>query len=199
MTAVFPSAYFPCISYLKAYLAHEKRSIELFEHYPKQTLRNRCDIATSNGKLRLSIPIKKPFGSKSLMKDILIDQDAQWQKEHWRSIRTAYAGAPYFEEYAHDIEALINTKHRHLISLNTSILEFIYKVLDITYIQEETSEYHTSAIHDFRAYDFGKQTTSPSYIQVFNESHGFIEDLSILDLLFNEGPFIRNWILAEES
>ncbi|MCH1480199.1 MAG: WbqC family protein, partial [Crocinitomicaceae bacterium] len=108
MTAVFPSAYFPCISYLKAYLAHEKRSIELFEHYPKQTLRNRCDIATSNGKLRLSIPIKKPFGSKSLMKDILIDQDAQWQKEHWRSIRTAYAGAPYFEEYAHDIEALIN-------------------------------------------------------------------------------------------
>jgi hypothetical protein len=184
---------------LKAYLAHEKRSIELFEHYPKQTLRNRCDIATSNGKLRLSIPIKKPFGSKSLMKDILIDQDAQWQKEHWRSIRTAYAGAPYFEEYAHDIEALINTKHRHLISLNTSILEFIYKVLDITYIQEETSEYHTSAIHDFRAYDFGKQTTIPSYIQVFNESHGFIEDLSILDLLFNEGPFIRNWILAEES
>ena len=100
---------------------------------------------------------------------------------------------------SHDIEALINTKHRHLISLNTSILEFIYKVLDITYIQEETSEYHTSAIHDFRAYDFGKQTTSPSYIQVFNESHGFIEDLSILDLLFNEGPFIRNWLLAEEK
>ena len=87
MTAVFPSAYFPCISYLKAYLAHENSSIELFEHYPKQTLRNRCDIATSNGKLRLSIPIKKPYGSKSLMKDILIDQDAPWQKEHWRSIQ----------------------------------------------------------------------------------------------------------------
>ena len=199
MTAVFPSAYFPCISYLKAYLAHEKRSIELFEHYPKQTLRNRCDIATSNGKLRLSIPIKKPFGSKSLMKDILIDQNAQWQKEHWRSIRTAYAGAPYFEEYAHDIKALINTEHRHLISLNASILEFIYQVLDLTYIQEETSEYLTSAIHDFRHYDFGKQKTSPNYIQVFNESQGFIEDLSILDLLFNEGPFIRNWLLAEEK
>ena len=196
MTAVFPSAYFPCISYLKAYLVHEKRSIELFEHYPKQTLRNRCDIATSNGKLRLSIPIKKPFGSKSLMKDILIDQNAQWQKEHWRSIRTAYAGAPYFEEYANDIEALINTEHRHLISLNASILEFIYQVLDLTYVKEETSEYLTSTIHDFRAYDFGKQKTSPGYIQVFNESHGFIKDLSILDLLFNEGPFIRNWILA---
>ena len=196
MTAVFPSAYFPCISYLKAYLAHEKPSIELFEHYPKQTLRNRCDIATSNGKLRLSIPIKKPFGSKSLMKDILIDQNAQWQKEHWRSIRTAYAGAPYFEEYANDIEALINTEHRHLISLNASILEFIYQVLDLTYIKEETSEYLNSAIQDFRAHDFGKQITSPGYIQVFNESHGFIKDLSILDLLFNEGPFIRNWILA---
>ena len=199
MTAVFPSAYFPCISYLKAYLAHENSSIELFEHYPKQTLRNRCDIATSNGKLRLSIPIKKPFGSKSLMKDILIDQDAQWQKEHWRSIRTAYAGAPYFEEYAYNIEALINTEHRHLISLNASILEFIYQVLDLTYIKEETSEYLNSAIQDFRAHDFGKQSTSPGYIQVFNESQGFIEDLSILDLLFNEGPFIRNWILAEES
>ena len=199
MTAVFPSAYFPCISYLKAYLAHEKRSIELFEHYPKQTLRNRCDIATSNGKLRLSIPIKKPFGSKSLMKDILIDQNAQWQKEHWRSIRTAYAGAPYFEEYAHDIKALINTEHRHLISLNASILEFIYQVLDLTYIKEETSEYLNSAIQDFRAHDFGKQSTSPGYIQVFNESQGFIEDLSILDLLFNEGPFIRNWLLAEEK
>ena len=94
------------------------------------------------------------------------------------------------------LKALINTDQSHLIALNASILEFIYQVLDLTYIKEETSEYLTSAIHDFRAYDFGKQITSPGYIQVFNESQGFIEDLSILDLLFNEGPFIRNWILA---
>ena len=195
MIAVFPSAYFPSISYLKSYIAHENHAIELFEHYPKQTIRNRCDIATSNGKLRLSIPVKKPFGSKSLTKDIRIDHESAWQNEHWRGIRTAYAGAPYFEEYAHEIKDLIYTKHTHLATLNTSILEFFYKVLDLPFTAKSTKDYQKEHIQDFRDFAFGQQVIQKKYTQVFYESHGYIQDLSILDLLFNEGPFIRNWVL----
>ena len=194
MTALFPSAYFPSISYLKSFYSEEKVAIELFETYPKQTLRNRCEIATSNGKLRLSVPIKRVNGSKTLTRDIRIDNATSWKKEHWRSIQTAYASAPYFEEYDKEIHHLINSENERLIDLNNSILEFLYKVLDQSYSRTETTAFKALADKDFRNADFEKYS-GQKYTQVFAEEHGFIANLSILDLLFNEGPFIRNWIL----
>tara|TARA_B100000674_G_C37893298_1_gene940056 strand:- start:491 stop:1078 length:588 start_codon:yes stop_codon:yes gene_type:complete len=195
MTAVFPSAYFPSIGYLKTYFSHKDRCIEVYESFPKQTYRNRCDISTSMGKLRLSIPLKKPQGSKTMTKDILLDGSAMWQKEHWRSIRTAYAAAPYFEQYDKEIHQLIHTKHNHLIDLNFEILEFIHEVVDRPFDRQETDRYNTDGIMDLRNETFDAQETPP-YFQVFSEENGFIPHLSILDLLFNEGPFIRNWILS---
>ena len=195
MTAVFPSAYFPSIGYLKTYFSHQDRCIEVHESFPKQTYRNRCDISTSMGKLRLSIPLKKPQGSKTMTKDVLLDGSAMWQKEHWRSIRTAYAAAPYFEQYDKEIHKLIHTKHNHLIDLNFEILEFIHEVVDRPFDRQETDRYNTDGIMDLRNETFDAQETPP-YFQVFSEENGFIPHLSILDLLFNEGPFIRNWILS---
>ena len=195
MTAVFPSAYFPSIGYLKAYFSHEDRSIEIYESFPKQTYRNRCDIATSAGKLRLSIPLKKPEGSKTKTKDVLLDGSAAWQKEHWRSIRTAYASAPYFEQYDKEVHQLIHTDSKYLMDLNSGILEFIHGVVDLPFERQETASYNADGIIDLRNETFDSVET-PAYFQVFSEENGFIPHLSILDLLFNEGPFIRNWILS---
>ena len=195
MTAVFPSAYFPSIGYLKAYFSHEERSIEIYESFPKQTYRNRCDIATSAGKLRLSIPLKKPEGSKTKTKDVLLDGSAAWQKEHWRSIRTAYASAPYFEQYDKEVHQLIHTDSKYLMDLNSGILEFIHGVIDLPFERQETAIYNADGIIDLRHETFDSIET-PAYLQVFSEENGFIPNLSMLDLLFNEGPFIRNWILS---
>ena len=195
MTAVFPSAYFPSIGYLKAYFSYEDRCIEVYESFPKQTYRNRCDIATSAGKLRLSIPLKKPEGSKTKTKDVLIDGSAAWQKEHWRSIRTAYASAPYFEQYDKEVHQLIHTDSKYLMDLNSSILGFIHQVVDLPFERQETASYNADGIIDLRNETFDSVKT-PAYFQVFSEENGFIPYLSILDLLFNEGPFIRNWILS---
>ena len=195
MTAVFPSAYFPSIGYLKAYFSYEDRCIEVYESFPKQTYRNRCDIATSAGKLRLSIPLKKPEGSKTKTKDVLLDGSAAWQKEHWRSIRTAYASAPYFEQYDKEVHQLIHTDSKYLMDLNSGILEFIHGVVDLPFEKQETASYNTDDIIDLRNETFDSVET-PAYFQVFSEENGFIPHLSILDLLFNEGPFIRNWILS---
>ena len=195
MTAVFPSAYFPSIGYLKAYFSYEDRSVEINESFPKQTYRNRCDIATSMGKLRLSIPLKKPEGSKTKTKDVLLDGSAAWQKEHWRSIKTAYASAPYFEQYDKEVHQLIHTESKYLIELNSGILEFIHGVVDLPFEKQETASYNTDDIIDLRHETFDSIET-PAYLQVFSEENGFIPNLSMLDLLFNEGPFIRNWILS---
>ena len=195
MTPVFPSAYFPNIAYLKRYFSFDAVAIEVFETFPKQTLRNRCDITTSMGRIRLSIPVKKPKGSKTLTKDICIDTSAPWKKEHWRGIQTAYAAAPYFEEYAQEVYALIHCEHKYLTDLNGSILNFIHTVVDIPAHFSNALEYAEKGSHDYRDQDFGKLENSKEYLQVFTEAHGFVPNLSILDLLFNEGPFMRNWIL----
>ena len=160
-----------------------------------RTYRNRCDIATSAGKLRLSIPLKKPEGSKTKTKDVLLDGSAAWQKEHWRSIRTAYASAPYFEQYDKEVHQLIHTDSKYLMDLNSGILEFIHGVIDLPFERQETAIYNADGIIDLRHEKFDS-IEIPDYFQVFSEENGFIPHLSILDLLFNEGPFIRNWILS---
>ena len=93
------------------------------------------------------------------------------------------------------IHQLIHTKHNHLIDLNFEILEFIHEVVDRPFDRQETDRYNTGGIMDLRNETFDAQETPP-YFQVFSEENGFIPHLSILDLLFNEGPFIRNWILS---
>jgi hypothetical protein len=194
MTAVFPSAYFPSIGYLNAYFSYKDSCIEVHESFPKQTYRNRCDIATSMGRLRLSIPLKKPQGSKTKTKDVLLDATSAWQKEHWRSIRTAYASAPYYDQYDKEIHDLIHMKGKYLIDLNSAILALIHDVLDTPFVRQETAHYSSNGIVDLRNEAFQSVDTK-SYFQVFSEENGFTPNLSILDLLFNEGPFIRNWIL----
>ena len=117
---VFTTAYFPSIAYLKAYFSEPDCQIEIHETYLKQTIRNRCEILSSNGIQRMTVPVIRVHGSKTKTKDIEIEM-GKWQNDHWRAIQSAYAAAPYFEDYAEDIHHIIYKSPKHLIALNERI------------------------------------------------------------------------------
>ncbi len=197
VSGLFPTAYFPSICYLQSYFRHTKCTIEAFESFPKQTQRNRCEIFTSNGLLRLSVPVNRIDGSKTLTRDIDIDFSKKWQNEHWRAIQSAYAAAPYFEYYQAHVKDIIYNSPTKLIELNLEILKFVFNILDENVDTKFSSSYAREYDLDFRNIDFMERTEINSYQQVFSYDQAFINNLSFLDLLFNEGPFMRNWILKK--
>ena len=198
INTVFPTAYFPSIEYLKAYFSEPGSHIEIHETYPKQTIRNRCEILSSNGIQRMTVPVIRVHGSKTKTKDIEIEM-GKWQNDHWRAIQSAYAAAPYFEDYAEDIHHIIYKSPKHLIALNENILEFICGILDMPFKAKHTTTYAIAQHNDSRNTDFMTRTNMKKYQQVFGYDREFTPNLSVIDLLFNEGPFIRKWILNQKS
>jgi len=191
------TSYFPPVSWMLMAYKYQKVYIELHETYPKQTFRNRCIIASSSGKLSLSVPVIRINGNHTKTNDIHIDNSRNWQQLHWRSIETVYNKSPYYLYYRDQFELLFNRKKELLVELNHEIIEILLKILrinstDINYTTDY--ELNSSAIdlrNSFSPKDFPYQKlthTLPRYIQVFEENTGFIPDLSILDLLFNLGP-----------
>lgn len=194
INTVFTTAYFPSIEYLKAYFSEPVSHIEINETYTKQTIRNRCEILSSNGIQRMTVPVVRVDGSKTKTKDIQIEM-GKWKNDHWRAIQSSYAAAPYFEDYAQEIHNIIYKSPKHLIELNENILEFIHRILDMPFKANHTTTYSIVQHNDFRNTDFMNRTNMKEYQQVFGYDREFTPNLSVIDLLFNEGPFIRKWIL----
>lgn len=171
--------------------------IEIFDHYSKQTYRNRCSIMGANGKITLSIPVIKEHGGKMLLKDVRIDNTSGWNKNHWRSIYSAYASAPFFEFIADSFESFYKKKYLFLIDLN---MEMLIKTLEFLQWEKaiHKTEYfeHKTKLIDCRECIHPKRSfyhkefilLDYPYQQVFSERHGFMADITIMDLLFNEGP-----------
>ena len=196
---IFPTAYFPSINYLKALFGCEQPLIEIHENYLKQTIRNRSEILTSNGILTLSIPVLHNSGGKQLTKDVRIDYSKNWQIDHWRAIQSAYASAPYFEDYFEEIKLIINVKSKFLLEKNEQILEFIESILEVNANYSYTSKFENQIINNKNVFLDRDLIQTKSYQQVFSYNKAFIPNLSILDLIFNEGPFCRNWILTSKD
>jgi hypothetical protein len=197
---LLPIAYFPSIHYLKVYFSYPNSVLEIHENFIKQSIRNRCEILTGNGILRLSIPLIHSKGIKIKTKEILIDYENNWQLNHWRAIKSAYAASPYFEDYEYDIRKLIFTKDIFLIDKNKRILEFLFSLLELDKTILYSTKFNDNIDLDFRKTDFLNHTYDvKNYQQVFSYKNNFISNLSILDLLMNEGPFIRNWILSNRN
>lgn len=172
-------------------------NIEIFETYPKQTFRNRCNIASSTGNLSLSVPVKRINGNHTITADILIDNSKPWQQIHWRSIVSAYNKSPYFLFYRDLFEPVYKTKQERLIDLNQSLLDIVLKLLKVNNLKINFNDNYVVATEclDFRNAISPKlkqiqknQNYFPRYMQVFEDIHGFIPELSIIDLLFNLGP-----------
>lgn len=171
--------------------------IEIHETYPKQTYRNRCKIATSAGALNLTIPVNRINGNHTKTYEIQIDYSQNWQLLHWRTIVTAYSKSPYFLFYRDYFEPLFSLKNDTLLEFNARVLTATIKALQSIDLQIcNTIKYRVGDdFLDLRNEFHPKDKTNksltfelPRYIQTFEENHGFIPDLSILDLIFNLGP-----------
>jgi hypothetical protein len=205
--ALVSTAYFGPVQYFSKFLVHKTRVIEICDHYSKQTYRNRCNIYGANGILTLSIPVLKGHGHKTKVKDIKIDGSKKWQKLHWKGIQSAYSHSPFFEFYMDEIQSLVMNSHQYLLDLNTEILRVMLSHLDIDTefsLTSEFAEYPGDTAMDYRDLIHPKAELSEDphfkvipYQQVFGEKHGFLPNLSILDLLFNEGPNSR--MIIEKS
>lgn len=185
------SAYLAPVSYYRALACGADAQVEQYDHYHKQTYRNRCRIMTGNGVMELSVPVVKS-GNKVAVKDLRIAYVESWQQVHWRAIASAYNSSPFFEYYRDDFEPFFTKKTEFLIDFNMGLMEVVNQLVGIKTPISLTSEYVPSPLDrvDLRE-NFSPKSPNASetpYYQVFDQKFGFVPDLSILDLLFNMGP-----------
>jgi hypothetical protein len=188
------TAYLPPVSWIMEALEADSILIEAFETYPKQTYRNRCRIAAANGILSLSIPVNKVNGRNTKTKDIEICYEEDWQRLHRRSIEDAYANSPFYLYYRDEFQKYFEKRYRFLIDLNMEIMHTVFGILGKQAVIKLTDSFEQEPHNkkDLRNAISPKIPVKggsfPRYPQVFEEKNGFQPDLSIIDLLFNEGP-----------
>ena len=173
--------------------------IEQHDHFVKQTYRNRCVIATANGTQTLTVPIERYDGMKCAMRDIRISDHGNWRHLHWNALMSAYGETPFFEFYADDLRPFFEKQHTFLFDLNLDIMHTMCQLLDVRPQVTLSEQYIVLPSEDDAVVDF-REAIRPKhplpdadfnptpYYQVRAQRHGFLPNLSILDLLFNEGP-----------
>ena len=188
---LLPTAYWGSLAY-QAYLLQHDCLIEVDENFVKQSIRSRCQILGANKPLMLNVPRMRKSSNKTAVKDLCINYDHPWQKEHWQSLMSAYRSSPYFEHYEDELAPLYKEKVKTLLEFNTRIQ---YKLFELLCIKKEL-QFTTSYQKEFEGLDLRSHhfvTDCPSYTQVFGTD--FTPNLSILDLLFNEGPNSETYLL----
>ena len=167
---------------------------EYHENFIKQSIRNRCEILAANGKLNLIIPRKHKANGKTKISEIKISYSEDWQKIHWKSIESAYNSSPFFEFYKNKLKPYYFNEEIYLIDFNKKIQFEILKMINEKIEHKTSSKYNENGkFIDLRNSEF-KSKIIEKYDQVFIEKHGFISNLSILDLLFNKGPETSDYL-----
>ncbi len=199
MDILIHSTYFPSISHFVAMAHADKVVFEVEDNFQKQTNRNRMYIYSPNGVQLLNIPVKHSAnGNRQLFKDVRIEPAFDWQKQHFKSLEAAYRSSPFFEYFEDDILPIFEKKHDFMMDLNFEIMDIVTSCLGMDYNPEKTAEYFREAngLQDYRYLADGKKDKSnfEPYTQVFGDKHGYINNLSILDLLFNEGRYALEYL-----
>jgi hypothetical protein len=192
--AVFPLFYLPPIEYFSKMLIHKENIIiENAENFQKQSYRNRATIHSPNGKLDLAVPVIKGSKSHTKVKDVRISYDFLWQRLHLMGIQTSYRSSAYFEYYEDDFNVFYEKKWTFLFDYNEEMLHLLLKFLKIKIEYKYTEEFEKTYpdLNDFRDSIHPKRNPLDNfkpYFQVFEDRNGFLPNLSILDLLFSQGP-----------
>ena len=202
MNLIIHPSYFPSISHFVAIAKADLVTFEMDDNFQKQTNRNRMYIYSPNGIQLLNIPIKHSKDTHQKTRDVKLETAFDWQKQHFKSLEAAYRTSPFFEYFEDDIASIFQKKHTFLMDLNLETMAIVSKCLGLEFDYNETTEYfhEVKDITDFRPLINGKKDTAvfEPYTQVFEEKHGFINNLSILDLLFNEGRYALDYLKKQD-
>ena len=191
--SLFIPTYFSPISQYSEIIKSDEIVFEMEDNFQKQSYRNRCYIYNSNGKQLLSIPVKhiNKEGRKKT-KDTLVENDFPWQDHHFKSLKSAYRTSPFFDFLEDDIAPIFHKKYKYLQDVNIDTFLFVKDTLQLDQTFKKTNSYQTESVtKDFRILADRKhqpKKTIEPYIQMFDDKHGFLPNLSILDLIFMEGP-----------
>jgi hypothetical protein len=202
MNAILLPTYFPSISQFVAIIQSDGITFETEDNYQKQTNRNRAYIYSPNGLQMLNIPIKHTQNLHQKTKDVKLETAFDWQKQHFKSLEVAYRTSPFFEFFEDEIQPIFTKKHTFLMDLNLETIDVVLKCLRLKNNYHKTTEYfhEVANYNDFRNLANGKKDTSifENYTQVFDHKHGFLNNLSILDLIFNEGKFALDYLKTQK-
>lgn len=194
--------YFPSISQFACIAQAGSVTFEVEDNFQKQTNRNRMYIYSPNGRQLLNIPVKHSNTAHQKTKDIRIEKAFPWQKLHFKSLEAAYRSSPFFEYYEDEIAPIYFKKHQFLLDLNFEALQIVYKCLGLPFDCKKTEEYFHDVpqYQDFRYLANGKKDTYEfeEYTQVFGDKYGYLNNLSILDLLFNEGRYALDYLRRQQ-
>lgn len=198
MNIIIHPSYFPSISHFVAIANADTVTLEMEDNFQKQTNRNRMYIYSPNGIQLLNIPVKHSDNAHQKIQDVKLETAFDWQKQHFKSLEAAYRTSPFFEYFEDDLRPIFTKKHTFLMDLNLQTMELVSKCLGMNFTSEKTTEYfhEVNDKTDYRDLINGKKDTTQldSYTQVFGDKHGFINNLSILDLLFNEGRYAKDYL-----
>lgn len=191
--SIFIPTYFSPISQYSEIVKRDTITFEVEDNFQKQSFRNRCYIYNSNGKQLLSIPIKnQAINGRKKAKDTLIENNFNWQDQHFKSLQVAYRTSPFFDFLEDEIAPIFHNKYKYLYDLNIDTFLFIKDILQLEISFTKTTSYEKEDEKiDFRglaAKNHQPKKKLQSYTQMFDDKYGFISNLSILDLLFMEGP-----------
>ena len=194
MQVLLSTTYFGPVQWYQKLHRADVVHIEKWESFVKQTYRNRCLIATTNGVQALTVPVER--GTSPLIKDIRISDHGNWRHLHWNALQSAYGESPFFEYYQDDIRPFFEKRWDYLLDYNEVICEKMCELIDIQpkiaysadFVAEpkEEADYRLAINpkHPAPDADFNPKP----YYQVYSAKHGFLPNLSVLDLLFNMGP-----------
>lgn len=195
---------FPAISWWAHIINANTLLLDGYEHYEKMTLRNKYRIAGANNPIQLSIPLTGGRDQRRPMKDITIHNEEKWQVQHWRTLTSVYRQSPFWEFYEPTLEPLFTTTYPTLVAFNRATLLWCIKQLKLDIEIRETEHYLKSYPNEYKDLRRSVKATPPAatfprYYQLFEERTGFLPDLSILDLLFAEGPHTVAWLKQNAS
>ncbi len=203
MNILLHPSYFPSISHFVAMVHADTVTFEVEDNFQKQTNRNRMYIYSPNGMQLLNIPVKhNSEKGRQMFKDVKIEPAFDWQKQHFKSLEAAYRSSPFFEYFEDDIRPLFEKKHTFMLDLNFEALEVVTSCLGMNLKYDKSIEFFREPENtaDYRYLVDGKKDASEfdTYTQVFNDKHGYINNLSILDLLFNEGRYAMDYLKKQK-
>lgn len=198
INAIIDLQYLPSVWWFSQYLKHKHVLIERHENFVKSTGRNRCAIAGANGKQLLTIPLTGGRDHHQLYTQVNISYAADWQKNHWQSIVSAYGSTPYFEHYGYRLQPFYEKQFSSLFDFNLQLLTNVLKMLKVEREILFTDSYQKTpaGLTDLRTIKKNDgEIFTPPYYQIFADKNTFIPNLSIIDLIFHKGPEAREYLM----